>query len=74
MQFIELGPFKGQIIHQAFLAKYKRYDRVLNIGGIQRVPHTQRDQCQGFFMKLNSFTALLCFFQHSVNQVDQWIV
>ena len=38
MQFIELGPFKGQIIHQAFLAKYKRYDRVLNIGGIQRVP------------------------------------
>ena len=47
MQFIELGPFKGQIIHQAFLAKYKRYDRVLNIGGIQRVPHTQRDQCHG---------------------------
>ena len=47
MQFIELGPFKGQIIHQAFLAKDKRYDRVLNIGGIQRVPHTQRDQCHG---------------------------
>ena len=47
MQFIVLGPFKGQIIHQAFLAKYKRYDRVLNIGGIQRVPHTQRDQCHG---------------------------
>ena len=45
LQFTELGPFKSQIIHQAFLAKHKRYDRVFHIDGIQGIPHTQRDQC-----------------------------
>ncbi len=29
---------------------------------------------QGFFMQINFFTALLCFFQHSIDQLDKWIV